>query len=100
MGKPHKHAELIKAWAEGAEIEQRYFEEHYSEHWQSFEGDWDDGCLDFRIKPQKQVKRWLYAYIEDGVWVQGQAFFSDEEIKTVSNKSMVKLLWTETEFDE
>ncbi len=31
MGKPHKHAELIKAWADGAEIE--YFNGYQWEKW-------------------------------------------------------------------
>ena len=29
--KPHKHAELIKAWADGAEIQQKVSEENRSE---------------------------------------------------------------------
>lgn len=97
---PHKHADLIKAWADGAEIEER----PRNGIWYTFDGGFwaDSDEYEYRIKPEekKPVKRWLYAYIEDGMWVQGQAFFSDEEIKTVGNTSMVKLLWTETEFKE
>lgn len=31
MNKPHKHAEIIKAWADGAEVE---FRAHFVERWQ------------------------------------------------------------------
>ena len=99
---PHKHADLIRAWADGAEIEESNFDGEWTS-WYEFNGNWtEDEWFRYRIKPQekKPVKRWLYAYIEEGMWVQGQAFFSDEDIKQVSNRKMVKLLWTETEFDE
>ena len=44
--KPHKHAELIKAWADGVEIEQRY-----EGDWELTDNpDWDDDGLDFRAK--------------------------------------------------
>ena len=57
--KPHKHAELIKAWADGAEIQ-----------WlNKVDGVWDD-CLDtptwsedyeYRIKLEPG-KQWMYIY--------------------------------------
>jgi hypothetical protein len=48
--KPHKHAELIKAWADGAEIE----ELHLKKGWQPFtDGHWMEcDSWDYRIKPQ------------------------------------------------
>ncbi len=50
MGKPHKHAELIKAWADGAEIE--YFDDAYNE-WElvSQTPAWLSGTK-YRIKPE------------------------------------------------
>ena len=59
--KPHKHANLIKAWADGAEIQ--FYDEH---------NQWKD-CLDnspfweekqaYRIKPQpKEVTVYVYEY--------------------------------------
>ena len=52
MGKPHKHADLIKAWADGAEI-QCYCEDY----------SWIDtlnpkwwGFNNYRIKPKEQKK--------------------------------------------
>jgi len=48
--KPHKHAEFIKAWADGAEIQFRY---NANIPWNDVKGvcGWDVNC-EFRIKPQ------------------------------------------------
>ena len=47
--KPHKHAELIKAWADGAEIEMKFM----SGGWLSFDGTWTEkDNFYFRIKPE------------------------------------------------
>lgn len=50
MKTPHKHAELIKAWADGAEIE---FFESYSQQWKPIGSEpcWFPSIL-FRIKPE------------------------------------------------
>lgn len=49
--KPHVHAELIKAWADGAEIECR--NKNFQDSWSPLtEGCWDREFLEFRIKPQ------------------------------------------------
>lgn len=51
--KPHKHAELIKAWADGAEIEYR----DRQNPWGSLPpyGDWDDRPdFEYRIKPESK----------------------------------------------
>jgi len=51
--KPHKHAELIKAWADGAEIECR--NKNFQDSWSPLmEGCWDREFLEFRIKPQSK----------------------------------------------
>lgn len=67
--KPHKHAELIHAWADGAEIQYRATEN----------GNWKD-CPDFfvwtphaeyRIKPKrKQVRVLVGEFIEYGHFVK------------------------------
>lgn len=45
--KPHKHAELIKAWADGAEIEIKFYE-----GWRDCRPiDWNENA-EFRIKPE------------------------------------------------
>ncbi len=53
MNKKHKHAELIKAWADGAEIQ---FKSALKEEWHDSEGnpDWHEN-LEYRIKPETQT---------------------------------------------
>ena len=46
----HKHAELIKAWADGAEIECKGG--LYYQNWEPVsQPNWSNSCYDFRIKP-------------------------------------------------
>jgi hypothetical protein len=60
--KPHPHAEFIKAWADGAEIE---FRTHNNIEWSSvFKGwSWDSTVIcEYRIKPEPKpdvVVEWL-----------------------------------------
>ena len=91
----HKHADLIHAWADGAEIEV------YSlGNWRKFNNDdysWETGC-EYRIKPEekKPVVRWLCAYkSRDGDWKQSFIFMADDEIPT---GEAIKLEWSRTEF--
>lgn len=47
--KPHKHAELIKAWAEGAIIQEKYS----FNDWRVFDGYWqEDEAYAYRIRPE------------------------------------------------
>lgn len=71
---PHKHAAIIKAWADGEEIEVKVGADQ-----------WDDlvACpnwkgIDYRIKP-KFEKRYKYAYLSshDG-WTVSNEFYSEE----------------------
>lgn len=59
MKTPHKHAEMIKAWADGAKIQFR-FNEHIP--WQDARclGWWDKDC-EYRIKPEPKPNEVLYA---------------------------------------
>jgi hypothetical protein len=56
--KPHKHAELIKAWADGYEIEYRYISKTTGEwfDWKRFDGSWSTWVVtedfEYRIKPE------------------------------------------------
>ena len=58
MNKPHKHAELIKAWADGAEIEYLPSE---STRWRMVVTPCWDGNGDYRIKPKPDVVLYGYA---------------------------------------
>ena len=52
MGVPHKHADVIKAWADGAEIE--FFDTRFAEHrWKScsLSPTWDEAFA-YRVKPE------------------------------------------------
>jgi hypothetical protein len=64
--KPHKHAELIKAWADGATIE------HSHKNWEGWvtinHPTWDDE-IEYRIKPEPKSDFVTYYSIDtDGVW--------------------------------
>ena len=66
--KPHKHAELIKAWADGAEIE-----------WQDKWGEWQPFYLtcswyeakNYRIKPEPKPDWCMYLKrIDEHTWTE------------------------------
>ena len=68
--KPHKHAELIKAWADGAEIQ----------YWNGSIEQWKDGDREemswyedyqYRIKPEPKPDIYCmeYFYLSDGDWM-------------------------------
>ena len=64
--KPHKHAELIKAWADGAEIQ---WKSRVDGQWRLFEGHiyaWIDD-YEYRIKPEPKpdVVSYFYATTDD-----------------------------------
>lgn len=69
MKTPHKHAELIKAWADGAEIQFRY---NANIPWSNVIGvcGWDKDC-EFRIKPEPKPDSNLYYRAHDYVRSNG-----------------------------
>ena len=62
MNKPHKHAELIKAWADGAEIEKQ---SNTSEWFLDYEPDWYEYAY-YRIKPETKPDVVSYIYARGG----------------------------------
>jgi hypothetical protein len=62
--KPHKHAELIKAWADGAEIEARFLDADGWTFWRLQEGGfiWYQSNAEYRIKtgPAPDIKDYLF----------------------------------------
>lgn len=60
----HKWHKEIKAWADGAEIEQREkFDGDW--YWEKFDGEWvDDEEWTYRIKPQPKEPQYLYVYVD------------------------------------
>lgn len=60
MKTPHKHADLIKAWADGAEIVIRW---HADEPWQNCTAPrWDQDC-EYRIKPEPKPDAIDYVFV-------------------------------------
>jgi len=63
--KPNKWAKEIHAWADGAEIEYRYFDDligEYTEWAKDPTPIWHDDDFEFRIKPQPKELQYLYVY--------------------------------------
>ena len=94
----HKHAELIKAWADGAEIE--FLSSQDNKWYLTKLPSWEVNKT-YRIKPEEKqpVVRWKWAYLsEQGFWYETQGFYSEYEIKT--DRQYIKLEYTRTEFPE
>lgn len=62
MKTPHKHAALIKAWADGAEIEETFAGQSGDYGWHAFYGNWEKNYTVFRIKPEPKPDIIRYAY--------------------------------------
>lgn len=66
----HKWHKEIKAWADGAEIEQKYIGsatttyKDYIDWNKTNYPNWDITSWEFRIKPQPKEPQYLYVYIE------------------------------------
>lgn len=104
--KPHKHAELIHAWADGAEVERL-----------TEIGDWlpDNDTPEwledvvYRIKPKEPVVRWLWVFTtetSDGWRIFGR-MASEEEMQVFTDPwidgpytKYKKLEWSRQEFNE
>ncbi len=89
----HKHADLIHAWADGAEIQYR---SEYSEVWFDAEDPaWHDSN-EYRIKPEekKPVVRWLWATEMGSMTLE----LCSESERPVGFS--IKLEWSRTEFPE
>lgn len=105
--KKHKHADLIKAWADGAEIE--FIDSDDS--WCEIKTPTWDTQITYRIKPEekKPVVRWKWAVKYEAIkpWYEFSDFMTDEEMKVCQDKlpsnakvKIQKLDYTRTEFPE
>lgn len=61
MNTPHKHAELIKAWADGNEIQ---YKDPHSDNWYTCTPTWSVKT-EYRIKPEKKWYR-VAEFVYDG----------------------------------
>ena len=99
----HKHADLIHAWADGAEIQ--LFNTTDNEWVDIDQPFWTLGHS-YRIKPEekKPVVRWLWQFkTANGKWTYSGLFHSEEEAKQnefYQTNFGEKLEWSRTEFPE
>ena len=101
MGK-HKHAEIIKAWADGATIE--YFNT-LEQQWQRLDGSDFYPQLKYRVKPAEKVVRWLWAFysVSQARWVAIGAYMTEDAAHDyfgLRARNYKKLDWSREEFDE
>lgn len=104
MNKPHKHAECIKAWADGACIQYRVkFNDIGQEAWyDTGNPNWNNANNDYRIKPAEKVVRWQWIMKGAlGFYVTAH-FHTEKEVVNRSGKEDIvgKAEWTRMEFDE
>ena len=98
MTKPHKHAELIKAWADGAEIQYRVKAHDIGqEAWYDVENpNWGSVNMEHRIKPAKKIVRWLWIDLNERKLLSYYA----SEFEASHTRNLIKAEWTRMEFDE
>lgn len=97
--KPHKYAELIKQWADGAKVQ---FKDVNSNVWvEIYNPEWVSRG-EYRIKPAKKVVRWLWAYKHNNCWYLESKYFTEAEFDEIyqDEDDYKKLEWSREEFDE
>jgi hypothetical protein len=78
--KPHKHALLIKAWADGYEIQQWL---DYLQVWDDDENPKWDRHTEYRIKPLEKVRYLILNYPSTNKWFETDVPFKHDCIKIV-----------------
>lgn len=87
----HIHADLIHAYAEGAEIEGRYYESY---NWELFKHPSFYPDMEYRIKPEPVVDIVLYSIVsecnsdKDYAYVSSAYFGISSEIKIINNRNL------------
>jgi GH35 family endo-1,4-beta-xylanase len=95
----HKHAELIKAWAEGAEIQVKA----HKLVWEDRENPLWDTDSEYRIKPEeeKTVVKYLWAIDKGNGFKLHHLFVDEQSIPYFAIRYPAKRLdWSRTEFEE
>jgi hypothetical protein len=100
----HKHAELIKAWADGAHIQRLEKIGMWNDLTIETSIDWEPHA-EYRIKPEEKqpVVRWLWAFFtqSQGTWGISITFYTEREAKQVLGAyRYIKLEYTRQEFPE
>ena len=98
--KPHKHAEVIHAWADGAKIQFKL-----QDGWidvQDLRPTWARDC-EYRIKPAEKVVRWLWAWQDTiGIWSVMHCYMTENEFNIMlpRHSAHKRLEWSREEFDK
>lgn len=88
MNKPHKHAEVIKAWADGAEIE---YYCHIEEKWLPIDPPlWHTGN-NYRIKPAEPKVTKMYMHYGDIETAIKRGHFNEEYVPQIMYNSNTEL---------
>jgi hypothetical protein len=98
----HKHAELIKAWADGAQIQRLEKIGLWNDLKIETSIDWE-AHAEYRIKPEEKqpVVRWLWAKEHiGGEWMISPVFRSKEEASKTFDGQVICLEYTRQEFPE
>ena len=96
----HKHAELIKAWADGADIE--VIHPMNNSWWDAKPPSWDLD-YEYRIKPEekKTVVRYLWAIDKGNGFELHHLFVDEQSIPYFAIRYPAKRLdWSRAEFDK
>jgi hypothetical protein len=88
MNKPHKHAELIKAWADGADIQ--CWDIAFQEWRNIAQPSWTDN-LQYRIKLQPKIVKMYMHYDKITECVNQNCFHGNSPVNLMfNNKHMMK----------
>lgn len=108
-----KLSEAIKALEDGKKVRKNYW--YKGDHLWMKDSDsleWEDGqkyelsnydfIEEWEIynEPKRKIKRWLWAWKNRDLWDLCAQFRSEEEVRGYFNCPVIKLPWSETEFDE
>ena len=96
----HKHADVIHAWADGAQVQ---YKNQYSQEWEDAPRPAFDLLVEYRIKPEEKQKvtRWLWARKMDEYWMPSAGLLTEAEAKWFyMTRQIKKLEWSATEFEE
>lgn len=100
MGTRHKHADAIIAWANGEEVEQRWYT---SKIWEPCglicNPSWDI-CMEYRIKPKRVKKEgWVNVYPGNFLCYFHSKAHADksDEVEKVKRVACIRIEWEEEE---
>lgn len=81
--KPHKHRDLIVAWADGAEIEARYLKADGWTEWKKEEGGfiWYVSGAEYRAIPKLDIVKYIMADVDDDEYIVTSEQWGSDNLK-------------------